>query len=227
MNIDFISNNLLNFSDATFDLRLFLLKLVFSLIFSLIISYTYKKFNFNKEFKFANYITFPIVGLSIVLIISIIKSSIALSLGLIGALSIVRLRTPIKNSEELIYYFLIIGISIGLGADRIYETIIFFIFAIFSIRILYSLYMKKIKVELESNVVIIECNSVNYKKVSDIIIKEFPNNKFLNLNSFENKVYLKYLINSNSSNQIQKLMDLNKLKFINNINIDNLNEITN
>ena len=87
--------------------------------------------------------------------------------------------------------------------------------------------MEKIKVELESNVVIIECSSENYTKVSDIIDKEFPNNKFLNLNSFENKVYLKYLINSNSSNQIQKLMNLNKLKIINNINIDNLDEITN
>ena len=227
MNKDIILNNIFNFSDAAFDLRLFLLKLTFSFIFSLIITYTYKKYNFNREFKFANYITFPIDGLSIVLIISIIKSSIALSLGLIGALSIVRLRTPIKNSEELIYYFLIIGISIGLGADRIYETIIFFIFVVFSIRILYSLYMEKIKVELESNVVIIECSSENYTKVSDIIDKEFPNNKFLNLNSFENKVYLKYLINSNSSNQIQKLMNLNKLKIINNINIDNLDEITN
>ena len=36
----------------------------------------------------------------------IVKSSLALSLGLVGALSIVRFRTPIKEPEDLIYLFL-------------------------------------------------------------------------------------------------------------------------
>ena len=40
----------------------------------------------------------------------------ALSLGLLGALSIVRFRTPIKESEELAYLFLNIAIGLGLGA---------------------------------------------------------------------------------------------------------------
>ena len=66
----------------------------------------------------------PLLCLTTILIISIIKSSLALSLGLVGALSIVRFRTAIKEPEELIYLFIAIAIGIGLGADQRLPTII-------------------------------------------------------------------------------------------------------
>ncbi len=52
------------------------------------------------------------------LIISIVKSSLALSLGLVGALSIVRFRAAIKEPEELAFLFLAIAIGLGLGAGQ-------------------------------------------------------------------------------------------------------------
>lgn len=63
---------------------------------------------------------------SMILIISIIKSSIALSLGLVGALSIVRFRTPIKEPEELLYLFVAIAVGLGLGANQVLPTLIGF-----------------------------------------------------------------------------------------------------
>lgn len=66
----------------------------------------------------------PFVLLTTVLIISVVKSEIALSLGLVGALSIVRFRTPLKEPEELAYMFLALAIGIGLGADQILITVI-------------------------------------------------------------------------------------------------------
>jgi len=48
----------------------------------------------------------------------VVKSSMALSLGLVGALSIVRFRAAIKEPEELIYLFLCIGIGLALGAGQ-------------------------------------------------------------------------------------------------------------
>ncbi len=63
---------------------------------------------------------------SMILIISIIKSSIALSLGLVGALSIVRFRTPIKEPEELLYLFVAIAVGLGLGANQIVATVVGF-----------------------------------------------------------------------------------------------------
>ena len=63
---------------------------------------------------------------TMILIITIIKSSIALSLGLVGALSIVRFRTPVKEPEELAYIFIAIAIGLGLGANQVLPTIIGF-----------------------------------------------------------------------------------------------------
>jgi hypothetical protein len=59
-----------------------------------------------------------------VLIISVVKSSLALSLGLVGALSIVRFRTPIKEPEELAYLFLSIAMGLGLGAEQTLPTVV-------------------------------------------------------------------------------------------------------
>ena len=52
------------------------------------------------------------------IIITVVKSSLALSLGLVGALSIVRFRTPIKEPEELAFLFFSIGLGIGLGDNQ-------------------------------------------------------------------------------------------------------------
>ena len=60
-------------------------------------------------------------------IISVVKSSLALSLGLVGALSIIRFRTAIKEPEELSYIFIAITIGIGLGANQVVITLIAFI----------------------------------------------------------------------------------------------------
>lgn len=59
---------------------------------------------------------FPFIVLTTLLVITVVKSSLALSLGLVGALSIVRFRTPIKEPEELAYLFL--SIAVGPGAGR-------------------------------------------------------------------------------------------------------------
>lgn len=67
---------------------------------------------------------FPLLILTTVLIITVVKSSLALSLGLVGALSIVRFRTPIKEPEELAYLFIAIASGLGLGADQILPTVV-------------------------------------------------------------------------------------------------------
>lgn len=67
---------------------------------------------------------FPLLILTTVLIITVVKSSLALSLGLVGALSIVRFRTPIKEPEELAYLFIAIATGLGLGADQIVPTVL-------------------------------------------------------------------------------------------------------
>ncbi len=72
--------------------------------------------------------TFVIVALATLLVISVVKSSLALSLGLIGALSIVRFRAAIKEPEELAYLFIAIAVGLGFGAGQRLITVIVFLF---------------------------------------------------------------------------------------------------
>src|SRR3990172_12637275 len=75
----------------------------------------------NRE-NFAN--IFPVLTSITVVIIFVVKSSLALSLGLVGALSIVRFRTAIKEPEELVYLFLSIAIGVALGAELLLLAIL-------------------------------------------------------------------------------------------------------
>ena len=74
----------------------------------------------NKR-KFAR--SFVLIAVTTQLVIGVVATSIALSLGLVGALSIVRFRTPVKEPEELCYLFLAIAVGIGVGAGRIVLTV--------------------------------------------------------------------------------------------------------
>jgi uncharacterized membrane protein YhiD involved in acid resistance len=85
---------------------------------------------------------FMLIAFTTMLIISIVKSHLALSLGLVGALSIVRFRSAIKEPEELAYLFLTISIGLGLGAGQRDITIIAFMVLIAIIWIRYLFYNK-------------------------------------------------------------------------------------
>jgi uncharacterized membrane protein YhiD involved in acid resistance len=93
---------------------------------------------FSNRAKFARVL--PAIALTTTLVISVVKASLALSLGLVGALSIVRFRTPVKEPEELAYLFVAIAIGLGMGADqRVVTTIaIGLILLILAIRALLS-----------------------------------------------------------------------------------------
>ena len=97
-------------------------------ISSYILKTVYQKKSTSLSGKFHIGIILPILSQITFLVILIVKSSLALSLGLIGALSIVRFRTPIKEPEELIYLFFSIALGIGYGSGQVVPTtLIFFI----------------------------------------------------------------------------------------------------
>lgn len=109
-----------------------LVGLVLSALYGWILSRTYVRHgsSMSNRRQFAK--NFAVLAMTTMLIISIIKSSIALSLGLVGALSIVRFRAAIKEPEELTYLFLTIAVGLGCGAGLLVVTSVAF-FAIVGI----------------------------------------------------------------------------------------------
>ncbi len=117
--------NLLNLTtDAPLSLSSLAINMLLGIVLGSLVAWFYKVYgkSFSNRSKLAAIL--PVLVLIVALIISIVKSSLALSLGLVGALSIVRFRTAIKEPEELIYLFLAIAIGLGLGADQSLATIL-------------------------------------------------------------------------------------------------------
>ncbi len=113
-------------SSSQISLGYLVLALVLAGLLSYILSKLYIKYgkSLSNRTKFAS--NFVLLTTTTTLIIIIVKSSLALSLGLVGALSIVRFRSAIKEPEELSFLFLCIAIGLGLGANQVLITLVSF-----------------------------------------------------------------------------------------------------
>jgi hypothetical protein len=91
----------------------FIFVMIVSLVCSIFIAHLYRYFYLSKSTGSQIHRAFPLLGVSITSIFITIQFSLPLSLGLLGALSIVRFRTPIKEPEEIGFLMLVIATAIG------------------------------------------------------------------------------------------------------------------
>lgn len=104
----------------------FIFNLFLAAILSFILSRVYIRYGESLSNRRIFARNFILLTMTTMLVIAIVKSSLALSLGLVGALSIVRFRAAIKEPEELSYLFLNIAIGLGFGAGQRTITLIAF-----------------------------------------------------------------------------------------------------
>ncbi len=182
--------------------------LIFSIIFAsflgFVVNVFYQKLGYewaeNKNQKIISLILAPVV----LIITKTIADNLALSLGMIGALSIVRFRNPVKSPLELVIYFVYITIGISSGVNILY-SIILTLFVISVPFILKLNFLNKFKMVNNVNIesgnyyLNIELNTKDNKTVMEIEnrIKEFKLiSKFFNK---ENKI-VSYVIAINKEN---------------------------
>tara|TARA_B100000989_G_scaffold270739_1_gene227051 strand:+ start:1002 stop:1712 length:711 start_codon:yes stop_codon:yes gene_type:complete len=167
------------------DLPNFVISLIFAAILSFLVQLFYIKYSSSlsnrKEFSK----NFVILGVTTCIVIMIVKSSLALSLGLVGALSIVRFRAAIKEPEELVYLFLIIAIGLGCGANQIAIISVGIFFSLVII-VIYSGYLKGTKKNIEEKInlgIIIEENisDLQINSIIDEIRKISKELKFISM----------------------------------------------
>ena len=102
-----------------FSLSEVLLAMLFAVIVGLFIFWVYKK-TFT-GILYSSGFALTLIGLTLVttLVIIAVTSNVVLSLGMVGALSIVRFRTAIKEPMEIVFLFWSIAVGIVLGAGMI------------------------------------------------------------------------------------------------------------
>ena len=180
-----IENFFLN-SNVDINLTNFVIAIIISAILAYVVKISYVKVSrsLNDKEHFSE-IFVPLAVIT-TLVITVVKFSLALSLGLVGALSIVRFRAAIKEPEELVYLFFVIGIGLANGANQFMIAIIstFIIILILYIRKIYN--DKKDSNSLtESSTNILQLQIDDKKVDSEKIIERIKKNlNYLNLKSF-------------------------------------------
>ena len=198
-------------TNSEIDLSLIILNLLCAFVISLLIKFHYKKCSTtltNRE-DFSN--LFPFITLTVVLVIYIVKSSLALSLGLVGALSIVRFRTPIKEPEELAYLFICIAAGLGYGANQTIPTTVAVLLILL---LIYLVKIKKVRTDNKNiflNLEIEKKDEINTseitKNINKILKTENDNFNLVKLDISDEIFQATYILN---------IKNLDKLELINN-----------
>ena len=213
-------------SSAQIPVLGFVLNLIFTGLLSMLINWVYIHYGnaiSNRRFFGKNLF---IISMTTMLIISVVKSSLALSLGLVGALSIIRFRTAIKEPEELSYLFLAISVGLGFGANQGKITVIALLVILSMIIITKKLSNKdnssnvlnliisaskptKINLDILISILNKHCSNISIKRFDDkenifeanFLVEFSSYKKFLlikkDIEKIDKKITLSYLENSN------------------------------
>ena len=119
----------------------FIIRCIIAILIGIFISLSLVLSGQNWAKTFSNVTTFCILPLIGLVITSVISGNIALSLGMVGALSIIRFRHPVKSPLELSIYFLLltVGITISTSIGKAVVLAVLCMTIIYS----YSFYKKR------------------------------------------------------------------------------------
>lgn len=192
-------DNYLATSSAQIPVVDFIFNLILTGLLSILISWVYAKFGYSISNRKIFGRNLFIISMTTMVIISVVKSSLALSLGLVGALSIIRFRTAIKEPEELAYLFLSIAVGLGFGANQGQITIVALFVILLSIIIFSKVYSK----DNPNNVLnlIISCSKptkVDLKKIIDILDKNCSNISMKRYDDNEDSLEASFLVEFSS-----------------------------
>ena len=175
---DFIISNLASGSAVTLGGILFKLLIALVIGATIYAAYYYAspRVTYNASFNFS------LVAMTVITtaIMAVISSNIALSLGMVGALSIIRFRTAIKDIRDTMFVFWSIMVGICCGVSQ-------YAIALAATAVLFLFYVATRSVqEHERYVLIIRCTSAAAAQVKALTYKVFPASRLSVQNTTEN-----------------------------------------
>ena len=209
--------DILNIStSAPLSITNLLVNLGIGVVLSILLRYHFKKFGstLSNRDEFSH--VCPFILLTTILIITVVKSSLALSLGLVGALSIVRFRTPIKEPEELAYLFISIAMGLGLGADQAVPTLVAGPAILLVMAMFKWTRRESNNKNLYLSLVLIDCDDMGRNLLNNLnkIIKKHSNLSDLRrMDTRENNLEATYFIDIETSDNLSDLSDEMKKLF--------------
>lgn len=105
---DFVGLTDMDLANILFSL---FLAIAIAFIISQIYKYTHRGLNYELTFMATLVALAPIIAI----VMLFIRGDLVLSLGLIGSISIIRFRTPIKDTRDMVFIFWVIAVGLGCG----------------------------------------------------------------------------------------------------------------
>lgn len=115
---------LTNYGQVDINVINLIIGILIAFILDFLIIFTFTRTHRGMSYDSSFLITLLLMGPILSVIIVVIGHNIALSIGLVGSLSIVRFRTVIKDSRDLIFLLWAIAIGLGCGSENWYATIV-------------------------------------------------------------------------------------------------------
>ncbi|GIN72159.1 DUF4956 domain-containing protein [Bacillus sp. J14TS2] len=193
---------------TSFSLTDSILSLGLALLLGLFIYIVYKKTFNGVIYSHSFNISLIIMALATSLVIMGISQNVLLSLGMVGALSIVRFRTPIKDPMDLVYLFwtLIVGILCGAG---------FILLAVLGSLVIGGviiLFANKIKIENPYLLVVKYGKEMTSEEIESIVkdntLKASLKSKSV-MQGYETEVTYEIRVKDNQSNIVSAISELN------------------
>ncbi len=154
---DILRESVLNLSSSsTITVAAIILALSASLVLGLFIAWMYKTAFQGVLFQKSYAITLILVSLVTTMVIMVISGNLVLSLGMVGALSIIRFRAAIKDPLDIVYVFWAVAIGIANGVAYFSVS---FISSLFIGACLYAL--KYMPTDTKQQLLIVNCNSIS------------------------------------------------------------------
>ncbi len=177
-----------------------IMRIAFSVIIGLVIYISYKYTHSGTVYSEKFNITLVTLTILTTTVMIVIGNNIALSLGMVGALSIIRFRTSIKDSRDTIYIFwtIVVGICAGVGdyfVAAVGSTAVFIMLLAFG------------KVKSEDRIlVIIKASRLVEQDISRVIFEYFPTAPMLKVkNSTPEKTEMIYEVNRKILEKAEKI----------------------
>lgn len=189
--------------------------MVISLILSMVIFLTYKiTFSgvmYNRKFN----ISLVMLTLVTTMVMFVIGSDIALSLGMVGALSIVRFRTAIKDPRDTVYIFwsIAVGLSVGTG-----NYIVASIGSVFLLGVLSIFSFSGIGKE-DRYILIIRGNREKEEEIMRCVFNSFKGSKLRAKNSIGDSMEIIYQIKIKNNEDKNIISNLYSIEGVNAVNI--------
>ena len=175
------------------DINEIIVALGFSIITSVIVYLLYQWFYGSRHIGAGVHRTFIIGGPAITALFLGIQVSIPLSLGLLGALSFVRFRTPVKDPAEIGFLLLLIASSIGAATKNFLVTSLLIVF-VFIVLLIY--WLTRNRISFGRGQLMLSVDQPAYaeleSKLTSFLKERLPGQRLVTMSVMDSRVSLNY-----------------------------------